>query len=205
MQVRRSARTFPGARPAPNLMYVANHHDAARLRALLTPVVALLMVCCRGKAASHAAVPASDTAAPATHLQTAAQPIRGEAAGLFGVWIAEPDATNAGDTLVLAPDSVARGWYRLSGLPPARVTRWWINYLSKEPQESRRDVFGHTYQDGGDVQCTFHPDSTCVSAPVFCLAYDATYTCLGFKYRAGDSLFLSDGARYVRARTGVGR
>ncbi|MGH7654004.1 MAG: hypothetical protein ACREN6_05010 [Gemmatimonadaceae bacterium] len=116
--------------------------------------------------------------------------------GLFGPWTQSGPGAHA-DTLVLLPDSVAHGWDREPGTRAMAVNRWKIQYRSKDPAESRRDRLGMTYQDGGDLHCTVTQDSPCVSLPVFCLGDAAGYDCMGFRYH-GDSLALSNGARYRR-------
>lgn len=118
--------------------------------------------------------------------------------GLFGTWV-DRRQRPVPDTLVLREDSTASGVNRRVDDVPMRVTRWKVAFLSKDPITSRADVLGGIYQDGGDLSCTMAPDSTCVSAPVLCLGDTTSYDCLGFKYR-GDSLALSNGARYERSR-----
>jgi hypothetical protein len=119
--------------------------------------------------------------------------------GLFGTWVQSAPGART-DTLVLLPDSVAHGWDREPGKPAIAVTKWTIQYRSKDPADSRRDLLGKHYQDGGDVHCSVTQDSSCVGLPVFCLGNAATYECIGFRYH-GDSLALSNGARYRRAPT----
>ena len=53
------------------------------------------------------------------------------------------------------------------------------------------------YQDGGDVGCEDHADSTCVSAPVFCMGPAGKLQCQGMTFRS-DTLWLSGDGRYVR-------
>jgi hypothetical protein len=122
---------------------------------------------------------------------------------LLGTWLRTPSLGARHDTLVLRPDSTATGWMlrHPDSDTVVAVARWKVAFLSRDPATARADIPGH-YQDGGDPGCTFHSDSTCVSAPVFCLGPVGDLACHGMTYRP-DTLWLSNDGRYVRiARSG---
>jgi hypothetical protein len=122
--------------------------------------------------------------------------------GLLGTWVRNPPLDVRHDTLVLRADSTATGWTREyhSGDTVFAVARWKVEFLSKDPAVSRADQPGR-YQDGGDHICTIHPDSTCVSAPMFCLGPAGKLSCQGMTFR-GDTLWLSGDGRFVRVARG---
>ena len=146
-------------------------------------LLALVVGACAEPAPARSSSPSARLAAPV---------------GLFGAWVAVGGPGAGRDTLVLRADSTATGWNRRAGYYDIPVTRWRIKFRSSDPVAARADWLGVHYQDGGDRKCEFADDSTCVSLPVLCLGDDTAYECLGFKYR-GDSLSLSNGARYARA------
>lgn len=147
-------------------------------------LVALAVIGCRDEAPPPPKTPA--TAAPRTPV------------GLLGTWVRNPPLDLRHDTLVLRADSTATGWTREyhGGDTVFAVARWKVSFLSKDPAATRADMPGR-YQDGGDNVCTMHPDSTCVSAPVFCLGPAGDLFCQGMTFR-GDTLWLSGDGRYVR-------
>src|SRR5690242_204508 len=118
---------------------------------------------------------------------------------LLGTWLRMPPLDSRHDTLVLRPDSTATGWTKVESdstrvIP---VARWQVAFLSRDPAVTRADMPGR-YQDGGDNICSTRPDSTCVSAPVFCLEpAGGSPNCQGMTFR-GDTLWLSADGRYVR-------
>ena len=120
------------------------------------------------------------------------------AIGLVGTWVRKPPLDVRHDTLVLHADSSASGWIVKDPESDTviAVARWQVTFLSKDPAVSRTDMPGR-YQDGGDLSCTKHPDSTCVSAPVFCLGPVGQLYCQGMTFR-GDTLWLSGEGRLVR-------
>jgi hypothetical protein len=117
---------------------------------------------------------------------------------LLGTWVRMPPLDVRHDTLVLRPDSSASGWIlKNPGSDTViAVARWQVAFLSKDPAATRTDMPGR-YQDGGDLGCTKHPDSTCVSAPVFCFGPVGKLDCPGMTFR-GDTLWLSGEGRFVR-------
>lgn len=117
---------------------------------------------------------------------------------LLGTWLRSPALDGRHDTLVLRADSSATGWIRSSDKADTviAVARWQVSFLSRDPVAARTDVPGR-YQDGGDVGCTMHPDSTCVSAPVLCLGPVGQLDCHGMTFR-GDTLWLDREGRYLR-------
>jgi hypothetical protein len=122
---------------------------------------------------------------------------------LVGTWLRSPSHDPRHDTLVFRADSTASGWMRLmsDSTTVVAVARWKVGFLSRDPAVARTDMPGR-YEDGGDGSCTFHPDSTCVSAPVFCLGPVGDLDCQGMTFR-GDTLWLANNGRYVRiARAG---
>jgi len=110
------------------------------------------------------------------------------AVGLLGTWVRNPPLDVRHDTLVLSADSTATGWSREyhDGDSVFAVARWKVAFLSRDPAVARTDMPGR-YQDGGDLGCERHPDSTCVSAPVFCLGPAGKLHCQGMTFR-GDTL-----------------
>jgi hypothetical protein len=148
------------------------------------PIAALLVLACTAGRSASSRAGASVASAP---------PV-----GLYGAWVSTQDRTARPDTLLLLPNSVARGRVARPGQPAITASRWQIKYLSKDSRNTRRDQMGGPYQDGGDLSCTVAPDSTCVSAPVFCIGGAGTLDCMGFRFH-GDSLALSNGAKYRRA------
>jgi hypothetical protein len=157
--------------------------SAQRVRASHAIVALLFLACTRTPPASR----------HATARAAGAPPV-----GLYGMWISTRDQPSGHDTLFLLPNSVARGRIGEPGQPAVTVTRWQIKYLSKDARDTRRDRLGGQYQDGGDLSCTVAPDSTCVSAPVLCIGDRTRLDCMGFAFH-GDSLELSNGAKYRRA------
>lgn len=135
--------------------------------------------------------------APPPSENTAPLPPR-SAVGLLGTWVRTQSLDVRHDTLVLRADSSAAGWmlkYPESDTVVA-VARWQVAFLSRDPAATRTDMPGR-YQDGGDFGCFRHPDSTCVSAPVFCLGPTGMLVCEGMTFR-GDTLWLSSEGRFVR-------
>jgi hypothetical protein len=112
--------------------------------------------------------------------------------------VREPPLDARHDTLVLRADSIATGWMLKDPESDTviAVARWQVTFLSRDPAVARTDMPGR-YQDGGDVGCTMHPDSTCVSAPVFCFGPVGQLYCEGMTFR-GDTLWLSGEGRLVR-------
>lgn len=134
--------------------------------------------------------------------------------GFVGRWAqVHPDAMR-GDTLTLRADSTADGiivWR--DGRHLARISRWFIQFTSRDPVASRADLrHGHKdssgYTVGGDPACVFdkrYRDQSapgCISLPEICLGVRGQYACDAFALTA-DSLLLSGGARYVRVRSTV--
>jgi hypothetical protein len=120
--------------------------------------------------------------------------------GLMGDWIRIAPAEFAGDTLSLRPDSTATGLipWPATKVRMARISRWKVQFGSKDPASSRADWRqGHT--DGGDAGCAMGTERGCVSMPMLCLGATKQYFCSAFKYTAPDSLDLHMfGLRYVR-------
>ena len=117
---------------------------------------------------------------------------------LLGTWVRDPSLDIRHDTLVLHADSTATGWSREyhGGDTVFAVARWKVAFLSRDPAVTRTDMPGR-YQDGGDVGCEGHADSTCVSAPVFCMGPAGKLQCQGMTFRS-DTLWLSGDGRYIR-------
>lgn len=152
--------------------------------ALSSLVLALVVIGCRDKAPA----PASRLATPRVRAPV----------GLLGTWVRSPSRDARHDTLVFRADSTATGWMRTmrDTNTVVAVSRWHVGFLSRDPVVARTDMPGR-YQDGGDGGCMVHPDSTCVSAPVFCLGPVGQLYCQGMTFR-GDTLWLSGEGRLVR-------
>lgn len=137
-------------------------------------------------------------AAPPPPVERATPAPAHAAIGLVGTWVRKPPLDVRHDTLVLRADSSASGWILRDPESDTviAIARWQVTFLSRDPAVSRTDMPGR-YQDGGDVSCTMHPDSTCVSAPVFCLGPVGQLYCQGMTFR-GDTLWLSGEGRLVR-------
>lgn len=150
----------------------------------LLPLLALAVIGCR-----DAAPPAVEKSEPS--------PPRA-AVGLIGTWVRQPPLDARHDTLVLRADSTASGWMLKDPESDTviAVARWQVTFLSRDPAVTRTDMPGR-YQDGGDFGCTKHPDSTCVSAPVFCFGPVGQLYCEGMTFR-DDTLWLSGEGRLVR-------
>jgi hypothetical protein len=142
------------------------------------------------------AIGCRDTASPVKQSATAS-PARVPVA-LLGTWVRTPSRDARHDTLVLRADSIATGWLRLESdsTTVIAVSRWTVAFLSRDPAVARTDMPGR-YQDGGDARCAFRPDSTCVSAPVFCFGPVGQLHCQGMTFRH-NTLWLSGEGRYVR-------
>lgn len=103
-----------------------------------------------------------------------------------------------GDTLILRPDSSARGLIPWTDTTMARISEWRVVYSSKQDPTERAD-WRHGYSGRGDADCFFRRVvDGCVSMPVFCFVAGREFKCEGFKYTAPDSLDFSTGLRYVR-------
>ena len=135
---------------------------------------------------------------PAAVVQKPAPSTLRRPVALLGTWVRTPPLDLRHDTLVLRADSTAAGWSRMhhGGDTVFAVARWKVAFLSRDPAVTRSDMPGR-YQDGGDNACSMHPDSTCVSAPVFCLGPVGKLECQGMTFR-GDTLWLSGDGGYVR-------
>lgn len=119
--------------------------------------------------------------------------------GLVGEWVRLAPKAFAGDTLTLREDSTASGVMPWRNGRLARVKRWKVAFSSKDPVASRADWRGgHT--DGGDRECFGQHTQGCVSLPVLCVGAGQEYECEAFQYTAPDSLALSSGSRFVRAK-----
>jgi hypothetical protein len=126
-----------------------------------------------------------------------AEPVRPHAAvSLVGDWLVVAPSRLKGDTRRLRADSTAEG---IIPWPPnryARVSRWKIRYMSKDPVGTRED-WRQGFSDGGDAECMRDGEPGCVSLPTLCLGAEAQYVCEAFAQPA-DSLLLSTGLQYVR-------
>jgi hypothetical protein len=166
-------------------MVDAPPHDVAAVQHTLRRTVLLLAIAaCGGDPAPAVTPPPRVRPAPV---------------GLFGTWVQAPGQVHRIDTLILGADSAARGFHRDALDSVWTVSNWTIRFRSRDAVESRSDLIGGGFQDGGDASCTFDADTNCVSAPVLCLGDSMRKNCVAFRWR-GDSLSLQNGARYARAR-----
>jgi hypothetical protein len=119
--------------------------------------------------------------------------------GLIGDWVRVAPQSLRGDTLSLRADSTARGlipWYNDS---LARITRWRVVFGAHEPPTERAD-WRQGHSDGGDFDCMRGLAKDCQGLPLICLHAGGEAQCEAFHYAPPDTLGLSSGLRYVRAR-----
>ncbi len=125
--------------------------------------------------------------------------------GFVGDWVQVWPTSRKGDTLTLRADSTAEGlttagradWYS-DDTTTANITWWKVRFMSHEPSTERADWWGG-HEDGGEYSCFADPDEKCRSGPMLCLGNDRSFECVQFRF-SPDSLALSSGDRYVRAR-----
>jgi hypothetical protein len=156
--------------------------------------VAFLMACSPDPKTSRVASLAVPVPAGPTRLPVA----------LVGQWVAVAPYSVSGDSLSLRPDSSAQG---IIPWPPnrlARISRWKVQFGSRDPVGTRED-WKQGHRDGGDPECSFGNDPGCVSLPMLCLGALKQYLCEAFQYSAPDTLTLRSGLRYVRTRVSAQR
>jgi hypothetical protein len=133
----------------------------------------------------------------ASQRDVAAEPLKAQAAvAVVCQWLRVAPTLHKGDSLHLYADSSAQGFIPWPPNRLARISRWKIRYMSKEPVGTRQD-WRQGYTDGGDAACMRDGEPGCVSLPTLCLGAEAEYSCEAFALTP-DSLLLSTGAQYIR-------
>jgi len=118
---------------------------------------------------------------------------------LFGEWLRIAPRELRGDTLVLRADSVARGLWPWRPDSLARISRWELRFGAREPATARAD-WRQGHDDGGDIGCILGRVADCRGLPMLCVIAAGEAACEKFHYAAPDSLYFSNGLRYVRVR-----
>lgn len=125
--------------------------------------------------------------------------------GFVGDWVQVWPKSRKGEILTLRADSTAEGlptagradWYS-SDTAIADIAWWKVRFMSHESSSERADWWGG-HEDGGESSCFTDPDEKCRSGPMLCLGNESSFECTQFRFTP-DSLALSSGDRYVRAR-----